>query len=79
MRGSALAFEGTVNVDIRADGEDDPLYEGFVTGGGSEMAPFDDDLDWDDPGEGSGAVVFKTLSAEDGRVWQAAVVRVTFG
>jgi hypothetical protein len=79
VRGSALAFEGNVNVDIRVDGEDDPLFEGFVTGGGGEMASFDDDLDWDNPGEGSGAVVFKTISAEDGQVWEAAVVRVTFG
>lgn len=79
VRGSALAFEGTVNVDIRVDGEDDPVYEGFVTGGGIEMAPFDDDLEWDAPAEGAGAVVFKTVNAEDGQVWQAAVVRVRFG
>lgn len=79
VEGSALAFEGTVNVDIRADGEDEPLFEGFVTGGGTEMAPFDDELEWDNPGEGSGAVVFKTLSARDGSIEQAAVVRVTFG
>ncbi len=68
-----------MTVEIRADGDDDPIYEGFVTGGGAEMAPFDDELDWDDPGEGSGAVVFTALSAEDGSVMEATVVRVTFG
>ena len=33
VRGTALAFEGTVQVHVREDGRREPLGEGFVTGG----------------------------------------------
>ncbi len=78
LKGKANAFEGTVNVDIRADGRDEPLAKGFVTGRMGEMGPFDSTLSFPSPHDGYGAVVFRTLSAEDGSVWEAAVVRVKF-
>lgn len=78
LKGTANAFEGTVDVDIRADGRDEPLAKGFVTGRMGEMGPFDSTLSFPSPHGGYGAVVFRTLSAEDGSVWEAAVVRVKF-
>ncbi len=76
--GTALAFEGTVVVHVRADGEVEPLAESFVTGGGTEPGPFEGEIAWPNPGEGSGAVVFFTESAEDGSIREASVVRVHF-
>ena len=67
-----------MDVDIRADGRDEPLAKGFVTGRMGEMGPFDSTLSFPSPHGGYGAVVFRTLSAEDGSVWEAAVVRVKF-
>ena len=81
VSGEARAFEGTVQVEVRRDGQlaGDSLGEGFVTGsGGGEHGPFADEIDFEDPGAPAGAVVFYTTSAEDGSVWQATVVRVEF-
>ncbi len=78
LRGRANAFEGNVNVEIRADGTEEPVGKGFVTGRMGEMGPFDSTLAFSSPAPGGGAVVFRTLSAEDGSVWEAAVVRVRF-
>lgn len=78
VSGRALAFEGTVDVEVRGDGSTSPLVAGFVTGGGTEMAPFEGTFTFTSPGQGGGAVVFLTLSAENGQVWEAAVVRVQF-
>ena len=78
LRGSALAFEGTVNVDVRQDGTHQPLGAGFVTGGGDVSRPFSGELAFSTPTERFGAVVFREFSAEDGRVLDATVVRVAF-
>lgn len=74
--GRALAFEGTVRVDVRADGSADPLGQGFVTGGGDELRPFHGSIPFETAPAAAGAIVFFTESAENGEVWQAAVVRV---
>lgn len=80
LTGEALAFEGTVQVAIRDDVSDDPIGTGFVTGGGGPSAPFDDTVDCDlshlDDGAHYGSIVLTTEGGEDGRVWQAMVVRV---
>jgi hypothetical protein len=76
VRGSALAFEGTVVVQVREDGRREPLGEGFVTGGGDVMRPFEGTVDFAPPSQERGALVLLTESAEDGQVWEAAVVRV---
>lgn len=78
LKGRANAFEGNVNVEVRVDGAMEPLAEGFVTGQMGEMGPFDSTLEFPSPKGGWGAVLFRTLSAEDGSVWEAAVVRVGF-
>jgi Immunoglobulin-like domain of bacterial spore germination len=78
LRGSALAFEGTVNVEVRQDGTHQPLGTGFVTGAGDVAGPFSDELAFSTPTERFGAVVFREFSEEDGRVLKATVVRVAF-
>jgi hypothetical protein len=78
LRGSALAFEGTVNVEVRQDGTHEPLGTGFVTGGGDILRPFAGEVEFSTPTERFGAVVFREFSEEDGRVLDATVVRVAF-
>jgi hypothetical protein len=78
VSGNALAFEGTVNVEIRQDGARQPLGTGVVTGGGDMLRPFSGEVEFSTPTEQYGAVVFLTRSEQDGRVWDAAVVRVRF-
>lgn len=79
LSGRARAFEGNVNVEIRQDGVARPLATGFVTGrGDGVLGPFASDLEFTTASSPRGAVVFVTHSAEDGSVWEAGVVRVTF-
>jgi hypothetical protein len=78
VTGSAQAFEGTVQVQVRVDGELDPIGEGFVTGGGDSMQSFSGSVSFESPQGGWGAVVGLTLSAENGQVWEATVLRVGF-
>ncbi len=79
LAGTSTAFEGTVQVAVHPRAAGDPLGTGFVTGGSmGEMGPFDSTLEFAEPTTADGAVVFTTVSMEDGRVWQAAVVPVSF-
>lgn len=78
VTGTALAFEGHVDVALRADGVAQPLVETFVTGGGDEPRAFEGVLEWTDPGTDGGALVLTTSGGEDGRIWEAAVSRVLF-
>jgi Immunoglobulin-like domain of bacterial spore germination len=79
LRGSSTAFEATVNVQVRADGRPSPLASGFVMGGANgTMGPFDTTLAFATPTAPAGAVMLFTNSSEDGRVLEAAVVRVRF-
>lgn len=79
LTGSALAFEGHVSVEVRRDGAREPIGTGFVTGGGDVVRPFSGEVAFAAPAGERGALVLLTNSAEDGRVWQAAVIRVAFG
>jgi hypothetical protein len=79
LTGSALAFEGTVNVEVRQDGARSPIGTGFVTGGGDVMRPFSGEIAFSAPSAERGALVFMSLSAENGQVWEAATLRVAFG
>lgn len=81
LTGTALAFEGTVNVAIYADLVDEPIGTGFVTGSGSPPAgPFDGAVECDmsslGAGPSFGVIVLSVASGEDGRIWSAEVVRV---
>jgi hypothetical protein len=78
VSGTALAFEGNVAVEVRQDGRRSPLGSGFVTGGGDVPRPFTGEVAYTPPTTEHGAVLFLTRSEEDGRVWEAAVVRVAF-
>jgi hypothetical protein len=80
LTGQARAFEGTVNVEVRVDGDVGPLATTFVTGsGGGDLGPFEGEATWGTPpAQPGGAVVFLTINAEDGSVWEASVVRVLF-
>lgn len=78
VKGSALAFEGVVDVELLADGSNTPLIEGSVTGGGTSREPFEGSFEWTNPGEGAGALILKTTSMDDGRPWEAVVIRVIF-
>lgn len=80
--GEALAFEGTVEVLVRAQNDPMPLGEGFVTGSGVPPAgPFEGTIELDTvPDEDTpGIAIYRTLSAEDGHVQQATSfpVRIT--
>jgi Immunoglobulin-like domain of bacterial spore germination len=78
VTGSALAWEGNVNGEIRQDGTRAPLGTGVFTGGGDVMRPFSGSISYSAPSQPYGALVLVTHSAEDGRVWQATVLRVAF-
>jgi hypothetical protein len=78
LAGRANAYEGNVNVQIVTDGSTEPLVESYVTGMMGELGPFDREVEFPNPGSGRGAVLFRTFSEEDGSVWEAAVVRVSF-
>lgn len=82
LRGKAAAYEGTVNVEVREDGQTSGqrLGESFVTGrGDGVLGDFTGNIAFRQPTKPAGAVVFLELSAEDGAPIQATVVRVRFG
>lgn len=78
VRGAGRAFEGNILVEVRDDDATTALGSGFVTGGGDILRPFEGRIDFRAPSTSRGALVLYTTSAEDGRVWQAAVLRVSF-
>jgi hypothetical protein len=85
LAGRALAFEGTVRVELvayLADGRHVSLGETIVTGSGSPPAgPFTGSLDWSPASadmEPVGVLIFSTAdeSAETGGAWQAVALPV---
>ncbi len=80
LTGEALAFEGVVQVAVRADQADDPIGSGIVQAGGGPAAPFDGtvecNLDLLDDGVHYGSIVLSTEGGEDSRIWQFTAVRV---
>jgi hypothetical protein len=79
LTGAANAFEGHVSVTVIEDDGAVPVATGFVTGAMGEMGPFDSTLPLvRSPTHELGAVLLTTDSAEDGRLWEAAVIRVRF-
>jgi hypothetical protein len=82
LQGQSIAFEAVVNVTIYADAAKKLVVgEGFVMGGGSEVAPFDGEIAYDLQGSGAewGVIVLVERSAEDGFPRNATAVRVRFG
>jgi hypothetical protein len=80
LSGQAQAFEGTVGVTVREDGmlAAQSLGRGIVTGGGDQLRGFSGDVAFRAPSKPAGAITFVELSAADGHVVKATVVRVRF-
>jgi hypothetical protein len=82
VTGSALAFEGTVQVTVTEDryGRDVVLGRGFVTGrGDGTPGPFSGRIAFRRPSGSTGSIVFAEISAvENGGALKATVVRVRF-
>jgi len=76
--GEALAFEGSVEVLVLAQGEPEPLGSGTVTGSGAPpAAPFSGSISYEPPQQPTpGVLVYRVHSPEDGRVVQATSIRV---
>jgi hypothetical protein len=82
LLGQAYAFEGSVNVALYVDGNDDPIAETVVTGrGDGVLGDFAGEIDFTVPSETTrGRLVLRSLSAQDGTTTLAATaVRVRFG
>lgn len=75
LSGTALAFEGTVDVRI-VDDTTATLATGVVTGGGDVARPFRGVFPLDGPATPYGTVLLTTASAADGSTWTASAVRV---
>lgn len=81
VRGRASAFEGTVHVEVRQDGQvaGERLGEGFVTGSGdATLGPFSGAISYSPAERPGGAVLFIEFSAEDSSPIRVAAVRVHF-
>jgi Immunoglobulin-like domain of bacterial spore germination len=79
LKGTAMAYEGTVQTQVREDDNSKPLGEGYVTGRGDAMGPFNGSLAFTKATSKYGAVVLFTISGKDGSVMEASVIRVQFG
>ncbi len=80
VTGTALAFEGTVDVELRADDNGEPIATDFVTGsGGPEPGPFEGEIEFTSPGPVGGALVLISRSSEDDApVLEATAIRIFF-
>ena len=81
VSGQSVAYEGTVHVSVLQDrrGPDRVLGKGFVTGGGTELAPFNGSIRFADPTNGvAGWVVFSGDTGADTGIISATAVRVRF-
>jgi hypothetical protein len=79
LSGQTTAFEATVNVQIRQDGVLAPLKKDIVMGGSNGvMGPFSKMVSFTKPTAKAGAIVLETLSAKDGSISEASVIRVPF-
>lgn len=80
ISGSALAFEGTVNVRVVQvrNGAVRQLGAGHVTGGGDVMRPFTGQIGFATPSTDLGWVLATELSAHNGSITKVTAVRVAF-
>jgi hypothetical protein len=79
LSGQSTAFEATVNVQIHQDGTLTPLASNIVMGGSmGQMGPFSKAVSFSKPTAVRGAIVLKTLSAKDGDIAEATVLRIQF-
>jgi len=81
LKGTSSAFEGTVQTQVREDGNGDPLGQGFVTGGSTGPGPFEGTLAFAKPTQKYGALMLYTTSQEGapvGHAREVTVIRVRF-
>lgn len=79
LSGQSTAFEATVNVQIRQDGTLTPLASSIVMGGSmGRMDTFSKAVSFSKPTAERGAIILKTLSAKDGDIAEATVLRIQF-
>jgi len=79
VSGMSTAYEATVNLSLRQDDVTKPLVDSTVMGGANgEMGPFSTSLTFAAPSSRYGALVLYTISAKDGTVAEATVIRVQF-
>lgn len=82
LAGAAQAFEGNVQVEVRADGASKPVGNGFVTGGGDQVTPFEGAVRFDEAAARParyGALVLIEEGGEDGNfVNKATIIRIRF-
>ena len=80
VSGQSTAFEATIEVEVRADGQTEPVVGGNTMGGSmGEMGPFSIGLSFlPAPTVSGGAIVVKTMSPKDGNIAEATVIRVHF-
>lgn len=79
VAGKAVAFEGVIDLQLRADGSATPLVDDVITGGGIDMRPFDETFPFVPPAATAGTLLLTTASGDDGRIMSAAATRVLFG
>lgn len=81
IEGNSIAFEGTVLVEVRQDGQYNKDGElGFepVQGPGTEFGPMSGEVHFGKPSTPSGAVLAYTDSAEDGHIVEVTTIKVLF-
>jgi len=81
LTGQAYAFEGTVQVELRADGSVEPIAETFVTGrGDGVLGDYGGELAYDPQPHGTyGTLLYLSEGGEDGAPIQFAATRVQLG
>ncbi len=79
VAGTGRGFEGQLQVAVYERGSTTALGTGMVTAGSAgDMAAFEGDIEWSNPGGGWGSVVVTSTSGRDGGVWTAVAVPVGF-
>jgi len=78
LRGSALAYEGVINVSLYVDGGPMPIAVTTVLGGGDQLRPFSGSLSFTSTKASYGTLMFYAKSAKDGSTSSATAFRVRY-
>ena len=79
ITGVSTAYEAVVNISLREDDVSTPLATGTAMGGSmGQLGPFHTSLAFQNPTSTYGALVLYTVSAKDGSVASASVIRLRF-
>ncbi|HUZ39855.1 MAG TPA: Gmad2 immunoglobulin-like domain-containing protein [Acidimicrobiales bacterium] len=79
IAGVSTAYEAVVNISLREDDVSTPLATGTTMGGSmGQLRPFHRTLAFQTPTSTYGALVLYTISAKDGSVASASVIRLRY-